>query len=96
MVACDLPVGNVFLARPDNAVGLPLAKCCCVLPSRGMVTAKASISSFFMHFRKGDDVWFRGWCYLSEGGKMPRLSREAGSVTMTQSVEIQGLEASSR
>lgn len=50
-------------------VGKSALKCYCVPPSRGMVTAKASISSFFMHYQKGDDVWFRGWYYVADGGK---------------------------
>lgn len=49
--------------------GKSALKCYCVPKSPDMITTKASISSFFMHFRKGDDVWFRGWYYLAEGGR---------------------------
>ena len=44
-------------------------KCVCVPKSSSMVTGKASIASFFVHFLKGDDIWFRGWFYLADGGK---------------------------
>ena len=35
-------------------------KCTSAPPSRGMTTAKASLTSSLMHFVKGDDVWYLG------------------------------------
>ncbi len=40
-------------------------------PSRGMVTAKASLSTSLLHFVKGDDVWFSGWYFVPEGSSLP-------------------------
>ncbi len=37
-----------------------------VAPSLGMVTAKSSIESTIMFFRKGDDLWFEGRFYLPQ------------------------------
>ena len=42
-----------------------------VAPSRGMITAKASLTSSLMHFVKGDDVWFSGWFLVPEGASLP-------------------------
>ena len=40
-------------------------------PSRGMVTAKSSLSTELLHFVKGDDVWISIWCYVPAGSGMP-------------------------
>ena len=40
-------------------------------PNRGMVTAKASLSSELLHFVKGDDVWTSIWCYVPRESGMP-------------------------
>jgi hypothetical protein len=40
-------------------------------PSRGMVTAKSSLSTELLHFVKGDDVWMSIWCYVPVGSGMP-------------------------
>lgn len=40
-------------------------------PIRGMVTAKASLSTELMHFVKGDDVWMSLWCHVPSGSGMP-------------------------
>ena len=42
-----------------------------VPPSRGMVTAKASLSTELMHFVKGDDVWMSLWCYVPKESGIP-------------------------
>lgn len=42
-----------------------------VSPSRGMVTAKSSLSTELMHFVKGDDVWISLWCHVPAGSGMP-------------------------
>lgn len=40
-------------------------------PSRGMVTAKASLSTELLHFVKGDDVWISCWCRVPADSGMP-------------------------
>jgi len=42
-----------------------------VPPARGMVTAKASLSTELLHFVKGDDVWASLWCLVPADGGMP-------------------------
>lgn len=42
-----------------------------VPPARGMVTAKASLSTELLHFVKGDDVWISLWCRVPPDGGMP-------------------------
>ena len=42
-----------------------------VPPSRGMVTAKSSLSTELLHFVKGDNVWMSLWCYVPVGSGMP-------------------------
>lgn len=38
-----------------------------VPPTKDMVTSKASVSTEFIHFVKGNDVWYSAWYYLEEG-----------------------------
>jgi len=38
-----------------------------VAPSRSMQCSKAHIESELLHFVKGDDYWFSGWYFISEG-----------------------------
>ncbi len=40
-------------------------------PSRGMITAKSSLSTELMHFVKGDDVWMSLWCHVPVDSGMP-------------------------
>jgi len=40
-------------------------------PARGMVTAKASLSTELLHFVKGDDVWISLWCQVPADSGMP-------------------------
>lgn len=40
-------------------------------PARGMVTAKASLSTELLHFVKGDDVWISLWCHVPADSGMP-------------------------
>jgi len=42
-----------------------------VPPARGMVTAKASLSTELLHFVKGDDVWISLWCQVPAESGMP-------------------------
>jgi len=42
-----------------------------VPPARGMVTAKASLSTELLHLVKGDDVWISLWCRVPADGGMP-------------------------
>jgi len=51
--------------------GKTALKCVSVPPSRGMVTAKASLSTELVHFVKGDDVWISMWCHVPAGSGMP-------------------------
>ena len=46
-------------------------KCTSLPPTRGMVTAKASLTSSLMHFVKGDDVWFSGWFLVPDERSQP-------------------------
>lgn len=36
-------------------------------PTADMVCSKASLSTLLLHFRQGDDVWFRAWFLLETG-----------------------------
>lgn len=45
--------------------------CVSMPPARGMVTAKASLSSELLHFVKGDDVWISLWCLVPADSGMP-------------------------
>lgn len=40
-------------------------------PARGMVTAKASLSTELLHFVRGDDVWISLWCRVPADSGMP-------------------------
>ncbi|MEY4484866.1 MAG: hypothetical protein RL693_2318 [Verrucomicrobiota bacterium] len=51
--------------------GKTAVKAVSVSPNRGMVTAKASLSTELLHFVKGDDVWASLWCYVPAGSGMP-------------------------
>lgn len=42
-------------------------KCTSVAASKEMVCAKSSLQSEFIHFKKGDDLWYSGWYYVKEG-----------------------------
>ncbi|MBA4189065.1 MAG: hypothetical protein C0467_13790 [Planctomycetaceae bacterium] len=59
------PSGNVVHG------GKAALKAVSMSPSRGMVTAKASLSTELMHFVKGDDVWMSLWCHVPSGSGMP-------------------------
>jgi len=55
--------------RPHG--GKTSLKASSVPPARGMVTAKASLSTELLHFVKGDDVWASLWCLVPADGGMP-------------------------
>ena len=60
--------------EPSNELphgGKTSLKTVSVPPSRGMVTAKASLSTELMHFVKGDDVWMSLWCHVPNGSGIP-------------------------
>jgi hypothetical protein len=38
-----------------------------VAASKEMVCAKSSLQTEFIHFKKGDDLWYSGWYYVEEG-----------------------------
>jgi hypothetical protein len=59
---------------PDAGVahgGSNCLTCVSVPPARGMVTAKASLSTELLHFVKGDDVWISLWCRVPADSGMP-------------------------
>ena len=39
--------------------------------TRGMITAKAALSTELLHFVKGDDVWISMWCHVPADSGMP-------------------------
>ncbi|MFM8891712.1 MAG: hypothetical protein ACKOTB_08850 [Planctomycetia bacterium] len=39
--------------------------------TRGMITAKAALSTELLHFVKGDDVWIKLACFVQDDGGMP-------------------------
>ena len=60
----------------DNAItletnivhgGTRSLKCMSVPAGFGMVCAKTSVSTEFIHFRKGDHCWYSAWYYIDEG-----------------------------
>ncbi|MFZ4766217.1 MAG: heparin lyase I family protein [Roseimicrobium sp.] len=53
-------------------------------PSRGMVTAKASLSSELLHFVKGDDVWVSIWCYVPRDSGMPATVLDLETTWLTE------------
>jgi hypothetical protein len=46
-------------------------KCTSAPPSRGMTTAKASLTSSLMHFVKGDDLWYSAWFLVPDERSQP-------------------------
>lgn len=42
-------------------------KCTSVAASKEMVCAKSSLQTEFIHFKKGDDLWYSAWYYVEEG-----------------------------
>jgi hypothetical protein len=70
-------VAEIFLdnrVAPDAGVahgGSNCLTCVSVPPARGMVTAKASLSTELLHFVKGDDVWISLWCRVPADSGMP-------------------------
>jgi hypothetical protein len=62
---------RIEVSREQAHSGSASLKCVSVPPSRGMVTAKASLSTSLLHFVRGDDVWFAGWYLVPEGSSLP-------------------------
>jgi hypothetical protein len=62
---------RVEVSRESAHTGERSLRCYSVAPSRGMVTAKASLSTSLLHFVKGDDVWFSAWFQVAGGGGRP-------------------------
>jgi hypothetical protein len=58
---------RVEVARGAAHGGEAALRAYCVPPARGMVCSKASISTEFIHFVRGEDVWFSGWYRIEEG-----------------------------
>src|SRR4051794_23923800 len=46
-------------------------KCTPAPPSRGMTTAKASLTSSLIHFIKGDDLWYSAWFLVPDERSRP-------------------------
>jgi hypothetical protein len=46
-------------------------KCTSLPPSRGMVTAKASLTTSLLHFVKGDDIWYSAWFLVPDEESKP-------------------------
>ncbi len=67
----DFLDNRIEISQEQAHSGASSLKCVSVPPSRGMVTAKASLSSSLLHFVKGDDVWFSGWYLVPEGSSLP-------------------------
>jgi len=60
--------------EPDEKLaheGTSSLKASSLPPTRGMVTAKASLSTELLHFVKGDDVWISLWCHVPADSGMP-------------------------
>lgn len=62
---------RIEVSREQSHSGSSSLKCFSLPPSRGMITAKASLSSSLLHFAKGDDVWFSGWFLVPAGSSPP-------------------------
>lgn len=62
---------RIEVSREHAHSGSTSLKCVSMPPSRGMVTAKASLSTSLLHFVRGDDVWFSGWYLVPEGSSLP-------------------------
>lgn len=67
----DFLDNRIEIGRERAHSGSSSLKCVSEPPSRGMVTAKASLSTSLLHFVKGDDVWFSGWYLAPEGSSLP-------------------------
>lgn len=64
--------------------GKTALKAVSVSPSRGMITAKASLSTELLHFVKGDDVWASIWCYVPIGSGMPATVMDIETTWMNE------------
>ena len=64
--------------------GKTALKAVSVSPSRGMVTAKASLSTELLHFVKGDDVWASIWCLVPADSGMPATVLDLETTWMDQ------------
>ena len=67
----DFLDNRIEISQEHAHSGSSSLKCVSQPPSRGMVTAKASLSTSLLHFVKGDDVWFSGWYLVPEGSSLP-------------------------
>ncbi len=65
---CDFMDNRVEPTSEIAHSGTRALECYSVAPSPKMVCAKASLSTELLYFVKGDDVWFSGWYFISEGG----------------------------
>lgn len=59
-----------------------------VPPSKSMITAKASFETEFLHFVKGDDVWFSGWYFLEEGRPQTIMDFESSWLDQHSGIRI--------
>lgn len=60
----DFLENRIDVATIDGRRGLKFHS---VAKTKDMVCSKASIATEFVHFRKGDDLWFAAWYYFEEG-----------------------------
>ncbi|KAJ3049648.1 hypothetical protein HK102_012449, partial [Quaeritorhiza haematococci] len=67
----DFLDNRIEISQEHAHFGSSSRKCVSEPPSRGMVTAKASLSTSLLHFVRGDDVWFSGWYFVPEGSSLP-------------------------
>ncbi len=67
----DFLDNRIEISQKHAHSGSSSLECVSEPPSRGMVTAKASLSTSLLHFVKGDDVWFSGWYFVPEGSSLP-------------------------
>lgn len=51
-----------------------------VAPSASMLITKASLDTELLHFKKGDDIWFSGWYYISQGRPIGLLDFESSFI----------------
>ncbi len=67
----DFLDNRIEISQEEAHSGSSSLKCVSEPPSRGMVTAKSSLSTALLHFVKGDDVWFSAWYFVPEGSSLP-------------------------
>jgi hypothetical protein len=89
----DFLGSQVEPSRDQAHVGGQSLKCVCPAKSSAMECSKASLSTGFIYFVKGDDVWYRAW-YRIDGKTRPHtlVDLEDSMVTGSPGIRVMVFE----